>query len=48
MSLPVWTGRAAGVEPKIGTPSEVTRLLESQIAQWADVIRGADITVDER
>jgi tripartite-type tricarboxylate transporter receptor subunit TctC len=40
--------RAAGVEPKIGTPSEVTRLLESQIAQWADVIRGAGIAVDER
>jgi tripartite-type tricarboxylate transporter receptor subunit TctC len=40
--------RAAGVEPKLGSPSEVTRLLEFKIAQWADVIRGAGIRIDER
>jgi tripartite-type tricarboxylate transporter receptor subunit TctC len=31
--------RAAGVEPKLGTPLEATKLLESQIMRWADVIR---------
>ena len=38
--------RAAGVEPKLGTPSEVTKLLESQIMRWADVIRSAGIKTD--
>jgi tripartite-type tricarboxylate transporter receptor subunit TctC len=38
--------RATGVEPKLGTPSEVTKLLESQIMQWADVIRSGAIKID--
>jgi len=38
----------AGVEPRIGTPLDVARLLESQIAQWAVVIRRAGIKIDER
>jgi tripartite-type tricarboxylate transporter receptor subunit TctC len=38
--------RAAGVEPKLGTPSEVAKLLESQIMQWADVIRSGAIKID--
>jgi hypothetical protein len=38
--------RAAGVEPKLGTPSEITKLLESQIMQWADVIRSGAIKID--
>jgi tripartite-type tricarboxylate transporter receptor subunit TctC len=38
--------RAAGVEPKLGTPSEVTKLLESQIMRWADVIRSGGIKTD--
>jgi tripartite-type tricarboxylate transporter receptor subunit TctC len=38
--------RAAGVEPKLGTPSEVTKLLESQIMRWADVIRSGGIKID--
>ena len=40
--------RAVGVEPKIGTASELTRLLETQIAQWSDVIKRAGIKVDDR
>jgi tripartite-type tricarboxylate transporter receptor subunit TctC len=39
--------RAAGVEPKIGTGSELTRILDAQIAQWSDVIKRAGIKVDE-
>jgi tripartite-type tricarboxylate transporter receptor subunit TctC len=39
--------RAAGVEPRMGTPSDVTRLLETQIARWADVIGSAGIKLDE-
>jgi tripartite-type tricarboxylate transporter receptor subunit TctC len=38
--------RAAGVKPKLGTPSEVAKLLESQIMQWADVIRSGAIKID--
>jgi tripartite-type tricarboxylate transporter receptor subunit TctC len=40
--------RAAGVEPRTGSPSDVARLLDAQIAQWADVIRSAGIKIDER
>jgi tripartite-type tricarboxylate transporter receptor subunit TctC len=38
--------RAAAVEPKLGMPSEVTKLLESQIMRWADVIRNGGIKID--
>jgi tripartite-type tricarboxylate transporter receptor subunit TctC len=38
--------RAAGVEPKLGTPLEATKLLESQIMRWADVIRSGGIKID--
>jgi tripartite-type tricarboxylate transporter receptor subunit TctC len=38
--------RAAGVEPKLGTPSEATKLLESQIVRWADVIRSGGIKTE--
>jgi tripartite-type tricarboxylate transporter receptor subunit TctC len=38
--------RAAGVEPQLGMPSEVTKLLESQIMRWADVIRNGGIKID--
>lgn len=37
--------RAAGVEPKLATPVEVTALLEAEIAQWARVIKAADIQI---
>jgi len=40
--------RAAGVEPKIGTAADVTRLLERQILQWADTIKNAGIAIEER
>jgi tripartite-type tricarboxylate transporter receptor subunit TctC len=38
--------RAAGVGPKIGTPEDVTRMLEWRIPQWADVIKSASIKID--
>jgi tripartite-type tricarboxylate transporter receptor subunit TctC len=40
--------RTAGVEPKLGTATELASLLKAQIAQWADVIRRAGIKIDER
>ena len=39
--------RAAGVEPKIGTPEDVKRLLETKIPQWAEVIKSAGIKIDD-
>jgi tripartite-type tricarboxylate transporter receptor subunit TctC len=38
--------RAAGVDPKIGTPADTTRMLETRIPQWADVIKSAGIKID--
>jgi tripartite-type tricarboxylate transporter receptor subunit TctC len=38
--------RAASVGPKIGTPDDVTRMLEWRIPQWADVIKTAGIKID--
>ena len=38
--------RAAGVEPGIGRPADVTRMLQARIPQWADVIKSAGIKVD--
>jgi tripartite-type tricarboxylate transporter receptor subunit TctC len=40
--------RAAGVEPQIGEPAELKKLLEVKIPQWADVIKNADIKIDQR
>jgi tripartite-type tricarboxylate transporter receptor subunit TctC len=40
--------RVAGVEPRIGTAADVTRLLEKQIPQWADAIKNAGIEIEER
>ena len=39
--------RAAGVEPKIGSPGELKTLLAAKIPQWADVIKSADIKIDQ-
>ncbi len=39
--------RAAGVEPTIGTPDDVKRLLETKIPQWAEVIKSAGIKIDD-
>jgi tripartite-type tricarboxylate transporter receptor subunit TctC len=39
--------RAAGVEPKLSTPAEVTALLEAEIDQWARIIKAANIQVRE-
>ena len=36
----------AGVEPRIGTPADVTQMLERRIPQWAEVIKSAGIKVD--
>jgi tripartite-type tricarboxylate transporter receptor subunit TctC len=40
--------RVAGVEPKIGTPADVKAMLDAKIPQWADVIKNAGITIDNR
>jgi tripartite-type tricarboxylate transporter receptor subunit TctC len=40
--------RIAGVEPGIGPPEEVRRLLTTRIAQWSDVIKMSGIRIDER
>jgi tripartite-type tricarboxylate transporter receptor subunit TctC len=39
--------RAAGVEPKIGSPGELKAMLAEKIPQWADVIKSADIKIDQ-
>ncbi len=38
--------RAAGVVPGVGTPTEITAMLEHRIPQWADVIQSAGIKVN--
>jgi tripartite-type tricarboxylate transporter receptor subunit TctC len=38
--------RKAGVSPKIGTPDDITRMLQRQIPQWADVIKNAGIKIN--
>ena len=40
--------RIAGVEPGVGPPEEVQRLLAVRIAQWSDVIKMSGIRIDER
>lgn len=37
---------AAGVQPKYGTPDEITRILDAQTPQWADVIKSAGIKIN--
>jgi tripartite-type tricarboxylate transporter receptor subunit TctC len=37
---------AAGVQPKYGTPDEITRMLDAQTPQWADVIKSAGIKIN--
>ena len=39
--------RAAGVEPKLAPPAEVTAVLEAEIDQWARIITAAHIQVRE-
>ena len=39
--------RAAGVDPKIGTPDDVKALLATKIPQWAEVIKSAGIKIDD-
>jgi tripartite-type tricarboxylate transporter receptor subunit TctC len=38
--------RAAGVIPGLGTPADITAMLEKRIPQWAEVIRSAGIKVN--
>jgi tripartite-type tricarboxylate transporter receptor subunit TctC len=38
--------RAAGVQPGIGSPEDITKMLEWRIPQWADVIKAAGIKVN--
>ena len=38
--------RRAGVTPQIGTPEDVTKMLEARIPQWADVINSAGIKIN--
>ncbi len=38
--------RAAGVMPGIGSPQEITKMLEWRIPQWADVINSAGIKIN--
>lgn len=40
--------RAAGVEPQIGAAVDVTKMLETKIPQWADVIKNAGIEIGDR
>jgi tripartite-type tricarboxylate transporter receptor subunit TctC len=37
--------RNAGVSPGIGTPEDITRMLQERIPQWADVIKTAGIEI---
>jgi tripartite-type tricarboxylate transporter receptor subunit TctC len=37
---------AAGVQPKYGTPDDITRMLDVQTPQWADVIKSAGIKIN--
>jgi tripartite-type tricarboxylate transporter receptor subunit TctC len=37
---------AAGMEPRVMPPVEVTKMLETQIAKWADIIKSSDIRMD--
>lgn len=36
----------AGVTPRIGTPEDITKMLEARIPQWADVINSAGIKIN--
>jgi tripartite-type tricarboxylate transporter receptor subunit TctC len=38
--------RAAGVQPRIGTPDDITDMLRKRIPQWADVIKSAGIKIN--
>jgi tripartite-type tricarboxylate transporter receptor subunit TctC len=38
--------RNAGVLPKVGSPEDITRMLQQRIPQWADVIQSAGITIN--
>jgi tripartite-type tricarboxylate transporter receptor subunit TctC len=40
--------RGAGVEPHIGTPAQVTQMLQRKIPEWADVIKSAGISIEDR
>jgi tripartite-type tricarboxylate transporter receptor subunit TctC len=40
--------RKAGVEPKMGTPEQVTKMLEERTPQWAEVIISAGIRAEGR
>ena len=40
--------RAAGVEPQFAPAAEVRQTLARRIAQWADVIKGAGISISDR
>jgi len=40
--------RTAGVEPKIGSAAEVTKMLEERTPQWAEVIKSAGIRAEGR
>jgi tripartite-type tricarboxylate transporter receptor subunit TctC len=40
--------RAAGVEPTLGGPDDVSQILKSQIARWSNVISDAGIKPDSR
>jgi tripartite-type tricarboxylate transporter receptor subunit TctC len=40
--------RAAGVEPKIGSPEQITKMLDERTPQWAEVITSAGIRAEGR
>ena len=40
--------RKAGVEPRMGTPEQVTKMLEERTPQWAEVITSAGIRAEGR
>ncbi len=40
--------RKAGVEPKIGSPAQITKMLDERTPQWAEVITSAGIRAEGR
>jgi tripartite-type tricarboxylate transporter receptor subunit TctC len=40
--------RAAGVEPKIGSPGQVKAMLDARTPEWAEVIKSAGIRAEGR
>ena len=40
--------KAAGVDPLLLPPADVTKMMVTQIVRWADIIKSAEIKIDDR